>query len=475
MFAIRFHAASRATAIFLLVSALQFLSSWLLLPFYLSRFSLEEFGVNELMNRVSIIAGFLISLRISGAMANQYFQIEGSAGRKRFVSSLFLFTLLSSAAGALLFLFFGPHLFDLFFADTGFAFWPYGCTALLTGILGNVMAPGLFFLRNEQRLRPFFLISAGFIAFNFFGQLAAIYLLRLDFRGVAIARSMLALVQILLMAIWCLRVFGFHPDWSPVRRALRYTLPLIPFLLLNWLQLYYDRFFVGREYGATMLGVFSVLVIAGSIHTACVDVFENVYRPVWMKGFMDPGASSHIKNSQQHYLAGIIFTAAAILFACILLPFFTSRPVYTLYAPLFIPVVAASVCKGISLLFIQQLVYRERSGLLLAIAALQFLLTWLCYRFLARGHDVGWVMQINVLLQLLFTAFFYAAAQRVFPIAFNCFWLFAAYGYVLLLLVLGYWAAHTSVSLPLVLGLQCLAVVVLFFFSASFRDLSSKK
>jgi hypothetical protein len=60
MFTQRFNTASRATVIFLLVSALQFLSSWLLLPFYLSRFSLEEFGVNELMNRVSIIAGFLV-------------------------------------------------------------------------------------------------------------------------------------------------------------------------------------------------------------------------------------------------------------------------------------------------------------------------------------------------------------------------------------------------------------------------------
>jgi O-antigen/teichoic acid export membrane protein len=279
----------------------------------------------------------------------------------------------------------------------------------------------------------------------------------------------------LLMALWCFRRFGMHFDMPVIRRALRYTLPLIPFLVLNWLQLYYDRFFVGREYGAGVLGVFSVLVIAGSIHTACVDVFENVYRPVWMKGFMDPGASSKLMASQRHYLAGIIFTASCILFACILLPVVTSRPVYMQYAPLFIPVVAASVCKGISLLFIQQLVYRERSGLLLAVAALQFLLTWLCYHFLGRGHDVGRVIQINVLLQLLFTALFYGAAQRIFPVAFNRFWLFAAYGYVLLLLLLGYWAAHASVSLPLVLGLQCLPVVVLFLLSAAFRDSSSKK
>ncbi len=441
MLATRLHIASRATFIFLLVTALQFLSSWLLLPFYLSRFTVEEFGVNELMNRVSLIAGILVSLRISGAMANQYFQIGEEGAKRRFVSSLFMFTLLAAALGCLLFLFFGPRLFDLFFAGSGFAFWPYGCTALLTGILGNVMAPGLFFLRNEQRLRPFLLISAGFIAFNFFGQLGAIYLLELDFRGLAIARSVLALVQMAFMALWCFRHFGLHFDWQPVRRALTYTVPLMPFLVLNWLQLYYDRFFVGREFGATLLGLFSVLLIAGSIHTACVDVFENVYRPLWMKGFADSSLSGNLSGAQRQYLGGTIGSAFLILLGCLFVPWALNRTEYMRQAPLFMWVVAVSVCKGISLLFIQQLVFRERSGLLLLIAAVQFLLTWGCYHVFALGQGLERLLLINVLLQLFFSLLFYVAAQRVFPIAFNRFWLLAAYGYVVLLLVLGYWAA----------------------------------
>jgi O-antigen/teichoic acid export membrane protein len=219
-----------------------------------------------------------------------------------------------------------------------------------------------------------------------------------------------------------------------IKRALSYTIPLIPFLVLNWLQLYYDRFFISHYYGAISLGIFSFIVIISAIHNAFTDVFENTFRPSFMHNFINAGSEpDSIRRTQNQYLLSIAFSASFILLCSLALPLITKNERYLEHAGLFFLALASTVCKGISLLFIQQLVFREKSVLLGTIVFVHFILTWLCYTHLAIQGSIDQILVINLALNFVMTGVYFKLAQMVFPVLIKASQVLIPYAYIGLL------------------------------------------
>ncbi len=454
---------SKAAFIFMMVTILQFASSFLLLPLYLHIYSVEEFGINEMINRMTLFAGLLISLRISGAMANIYFSFKNMADKEQFIFSLAAFTLISSVAGLILLFVLGEPIIRIFFKNSGFLLWPHGACAVLTGIMGNMMTPYIFYLRNEQKLKTFLYLNIFFIGLNLASQLIAIYVFHAGFNQLVQTRSAFAVIQFLIMVFIYFSRFPIRVNWPMIKRALSYTIPLIPFLLLNWLQLYYDRFFIGNHFGAISLGVFSFIMIISTIHNAFTDVFENSFRPSFINCFVNnTGDLAALRNLQNQFLLSIVLSASFILLCAIALPLFTNNELYLAQSGLFFLVVATGVCKGISLLFIQQLVYREKSVTLGIIVLLHFILLWICYNVLAVNGNIEQVLMINLALHFLVTYLYFRRAQAVFHISFSADQFIVPYSFIVMLAVAYFVLQNNLLSLNSLLIAQFLITAIAY-------------
>ena len=474
---IKVNRVSKAAFIFMMVTILQFASSFLLLPLYLHIYSVEEFGINEMINRVTLFAGLLISLRISGAMANIYFSFKGMADKNQFIFSLAAFTLLSSIAGLILLFILGEPIIRIFFKNSGFLLWPHGVCAVLTGITGNMMTPYIFYLRNEQKLQSFLYLNIFIIGLNLAAQLIAIYVFHAGFSQLVQTRSAFAVIQFLIMVFIYFSRFTIRVNWPMIKRALSYTIPLIPFLILNWLQLYYDRFFISNHFGAISLGVFSFVMIISTIHNAFTDVFENSFRPSFIDCFINSRSDyTKLRNLQNQFLLVIVFSASFILLCAIALPLFTKNNLYLVHSDLFFLIVATGVCKGISLLFIQQLVFREKSITLGIIVLLHFVLLWLCYNVLAVNGSIEQVLLINLALNFFVTYLYYRRGQVVFHLSFSASQFIIPYGFIAMLTAAYFVLQNNLLSLNSLLIAQFIitSTVYLWFYKKQQLNLINK-
>lgn len=411
---------TNATTIFLLVAVLQFLASFFMIPIYLNTFSVEEFGINEIINRVTLFISTIISLRVSGAMANIYFTLDPAEQKKSFVASLAGFTAISGIVGAVFVLIIGYFLMPLIFNNITFSMFPHGLCAILTAIASNMTSPYFFYLKNEQKLTSFLKINLFFIVFNIVLQLSAIYFFKVGFESIVNIRSVFALFQFMTMIIVYQQHFSLKIKWPFVRRALKYTIPLIPFLVLNWLQLYYDRFFVGKYLGAVALGIFSFILILQNIQATLTDVFENAIRPSLMNQFNKGTSQSlSLQKLQNQFLIALTLSASFILFATILIPFVTENDLYINNAVLFFLVVPSGVIKGLSLLFMQQLVFKEKSFELGVIVFFHLSCIFLCYYFFGKAASLVTILLINWIVSLFMLLIYYSRAQTALALPFS--------------------------------------------------------
>jgi O-antigen/teichoic acid export membrane protein len=398
------------------------------------------------------------------------------ADKEQFIFSLAAFTLLSSFIGLILLYFLGEPIIQLFFKNSGFLLWPHGVCAILTGITGNMMTPYIFYLRNEQKLQSFLYLNIFLIGLNLASQLIAIYVFNAGFNQLVQTRSAFAVIQFFIMLFIYFSRFTIRVNWPMIKRALSYTIPLIPFLLLNWLQLYYDRFFISHHFGAISLGVFSFVMIINTILNAFTDVFENSFRPSFIDCFIN-NRGNHIalQNLQNKFLLAIVFSASFILLGAIALPLFTKNNLYLAQSDLFFLIVATGVCKGISLLFIQQLVFREKSITLGIIVLLHFALLWLCYNVFAVNRNIEHVLMINLALHFLITYLYYRSGQAVFHLSFSASQFIIPYGFIAMLAA-AYFVLHNNLlSLNSLLIAQFIitAIVYLWFYKKQKLNLSN--
>lgn len=404
---------TNASITFLSVALIQFLASLFILPVYLNTFSVEEFGTNELVNRLALLLTIIIGLRISGAMANIYFTFDSHSQKQRFVSSLAQFTTLSGISSSIVIYLLGYFILPFFNTDGSFNMGVHGACAILSALASNIMSPYFFYLKNERKHVEFLVLQLFFIVALLGIQLLAIYLFHASFNTVIQLRSGFAVFQIIFLLFLYQRSFSLTIEWALVRRALNYTVPLIPFLLLNWTQLYFDRIFVGTYLGTVALGVFSFLLILQNMQTTLVDVFENAIRPALMNQLKrNEHSSTALLGIQNKFLLSITVSGACMLLGTILLPLITSNNLYVDHAILFFLIVPTGLAKGISLLFMQQLIFKEKSGELLILVAIHVLGIFLLYYLWQDQADLATVLWINLLMSCSMVFLYYYRAQK---------------------------------------------------------------
>lgn len=452
---------TNASIIFLLVALIQFLASFVMLPIYLNTFSVEEFGTNELINRLALFLSIIIALRISGAMANIYFTFDDKIQKQQFVSSLAQFTTLSGVGSSIVIFLLGYFLLPYFTTDGSFNMVIHGVCAILSALASNVTSPYFFYLKNERKNLEFLFLHIFFVGALIGAQLVAIYLFRANFDTVIQIRSGFALFQTIFLLLLYRSKFSLKIEWAFVRRALSYTVPLIPFLLLNWVQLYFDRFFVGNYLGGIALGIFSFVLILQNIQTTLIDVFENAIRPSLMNQFKQ--ADSHsptLMAVQNKYVLAITVSAAFMLFGTILLPMITQYDLYADNAILFFLIVPTGIAKGISLLFMQQLIFKEKSVELLKLVAMHVLGIFLLYFLLLDYMSLATILFVNLLVGCFMVFFYYQRAQQAQKLRFRLQQFYLPMAYIAVCVCCYFAHQAYQISITSLLIAQLLAVML---------------
>jgi len=249
-----------ATLIYGVLTFLQPLTSFLLLPIYLQIFDADEYGILSLMNNYTNLLGLIGALGIGGAFVSFFFDYYHNEERlKKFLGQVLSFSFYTTLLLGGLLLIFGGPLFRFIFKSDAIVYYPYGFLATLTGLLMCIEEPFRIYLRNKKELLKY----TGIVLCNFIltvvVQLILILVLDYGIKGALIGRLTGVSVNAMIVVFWSRKHLTFRLDWRYLIKPLRFIKFLLPGTLLRWIYVLGDRFIIERLLTLVQVGLYSLL------------------------------------------------------------------------------------------------------------------------------------------------------------------------------------------------------------------------
>lgn len=411
-----------------------------LLPLVTHYLTTAQYGIFSYTNTVMAFLFALSTMSLNTFLLRDYYKEDTEEGRRKIIGNIFLLMLLTNAVATGLELLLIPGALSLL--KTGIPFHPYFLLAIVNNFMEGITVIPLVIYRIQQNARMFVLLSGSRIFLQL--TLTALLLSQWHYglNGVYLGRTFVGIPYSLLF-IWIVyRNALFRPDAQQMRKALRFSLPLLPGVLSYLFIATFDRMVLEKHVGLSSLGLYST---AATLALALNFIITGLYRAFEQKLFENharPGYDTLMDELYRYFLAILLGGGFLVsLFSREIFQFFTSadfRPAYKLVPFLVIPVILNGLITFLTVLVIaehrQTLVTKGMSwSMLVSIpATLGFIQLWGVYgAIVSSGLSFGIVV---------FYYLYHLRLKRPYILTWSCF----------LLLLLGICQGMQLVNLPLV-------------------------
>ncbi|MEM6800538.1 MAG: hypothetical protein AAF696_03990 [Bacteroidota bacterium] len=363
-----------STLVFASLSFIPAAAGIFLLPLYLQKLSAEEFAILNLVNVFAGLAAMFGNLKLDAAIRTFYFDFEEkSREQNAYLSKIFSFStflLLLSFFGLCLL---GPNLFTLLFKSKEIHFYPFGFYALAAAFLALFRTPYMIFLKNRIHLKEFAAYNLG--EFGLILGLQAIFILVM---GWGLVGALLGLLwgQIGISSIFLIfnfKLIQFSIKQTDVLPSLKYSVLLLPFVLMNWALLRGDRIFFERLSNLEEVAKYALLMTIVGLSRFIFNALDNAIRPFLFPLFKEAEQQQvSIANFHKYYVGIYCLFLAALLMLGHLLPLFTDKSNYLSIIPYFAWACLALIPSIWVRMYNLQLVFAKKSQLISLYGTIQF-------------------------------------------------------------------------------------------------------
>ena len=387
----------------------------ILLPIYLSVFSVEEWAIYSLMVVVGSFAFVFVTGRIGSAMLNHYYDYLGdNVMIRRYLQSLFSASIFIGFTVLAFLSLIGEQAFSIIFKSEEILFFPYGITILAYAVLGEINLNYYIFLKNEKNLGRFALVTLTQILLLILFQFIFIVILREGVQGALFGMLLSNIITILLILYLERDIFTWRPDWSMVKFSLAFSLPLIPYLTIYWFMTKGERIILEQMMNLEVVGQYVLLITLTGIAIVLIEAVINGVRPFLFELFAD-----RQKNNDRgiSLLCKMIVNVPLLSLPLIILvgtniKYLTANPEYQAIAPYVSVGSITAYCIVYGKLFYQQLIFEKKSiqiTLLSFISLIAFVVSLYC---LIPNYEIWGVLFSVLIVNFLFAFLFYVFAQK---------------------------------------------------------------
>ncbi len=391
-------------------------------PFYMSVFTVEENGLYYLMIAVAGVAMLVIGLRLSSAMLTYYYNYyQDQETLRDYLRSSFSTSIILSVLFLIVLYFIGPSLFDYVFQSDEIQFYPYGFTVCIYAALTEINMNYYIYLRNEK--------SLGKYAFVVVFQTVAVILFQILFicyYGMGVQGALLGMtlgwVLLTLVIIFMERdILTLRPNLELVKPALKFSIALLPYLIIYWLLIEGGKFFLESKGDLALVGVFANLMVLTRFIILGVEAIINGIRPFLFEQF---SKGSKRNDAQVSLLTKMIINVPLLAIPFVILVgtnvhFFTSNEAF--YAiNQYITLASFVVFVFVYIkLFYQQLIFIKKSGLITllsfaaVVALIGFFILWI------PKYQINGVLYATLVGNAILALLFFVSAQKLAPVKYE--------------------------------------------------------
>ncbi len=385
-----------------------------LLPLYLNVLTGAEYGLYTLMVAVSGIVNITGTFRINSSMTTFFWDYNHSEELlKKYLSQLFSFSVALSLLCSLLFILFGPLLFDLIFKDDSITFYPYGLIVIISAVVSATNSVYFIYLKNRKAFNKLSIILLTQIILAVIIQVILILGFKKGVYGLLLGVMIPYVLTMLYIIVSQKQILDFHFDWAMIKPSLKYSIALIPYLLIYWLSSTGDRIILENYLNLETVGQYALLMTIAGMLFLVADSVMNGIRPFLYESFQK-GVNATGEYSQKlikFFIASNIVAAGGILLIGHNLSFITTEETFLKAIPYFTMATCIVFLRSYLLLFNMQLNYTKSSKLISSISILSLIVLLLLYHFLSKSYGLEGVLYAGIIAGFLSSIIFFIVAQ----------------------------------------------------------------
>ena len=259
------------------------LLSFISFPILTTYLSPAEYGIVNYVNTVNLFLTILGFLCLNTYYLVYYYRMKDETEQKRLLGNLSVFVVgLNTVVTVLLFCI-GPYFFD--FIGSNIDFYPYLAIGLVTNLF-NILAilPSALF-RLQERPLPLTILNVlkGVLIFGLTLWLVVGYQFKAE--GILLANMAVTVIFGIIFAWITARNMIWNINWKQIKKALIFSLPLLPGSLSYYLVSMSDRILIDKYLNLNDLGIYSTAstlalilnIVAYGAYKAFEPYFFKIY------------------------------------------------------------------------------------------------------------------------------------------------------------------------------------------------------
>lgn len=277
-----------------------------LLPLYTAYLSPEDYGLISLATVAATMFTIITTGGLRGAVLKFYYNFESDKIRKQFYGSLWLFYIIVPGIFLLIFEIYGELFFDIILPSVPYdpyirlILWAYYLKGVFIELPLEVFkAKGEAFKYSSLTVLIFIATTLSTIWLVVFRNQGA--------QGFLFAKFLGFLVIAVGMAFYLYKFVTISIEWAWLKRALLYSMPLVPHFLSHWVLSSSDRIVLEYFVPLSEVGIYNVAYTIGSAMSIIAIAGNNAIIPKYGDlNLTDEYEIQEIVKTATYYIASII-------------------------------------------------------------------------------------------------------------------------------------------------------------------------
>lgn len=384
----------------------------LLLPVYLKYLSTEEYVILSLSNSFIAVFSIFFNLKVDQAMRTMYYyETEDFETQNKLFQTLFWFQVLSFVVWLVVFLLIGNTLFSIIYKNS-VPFFPYTFIIFSSFLINSLCGFYYIFLQNKLKVKEYSILALSSTILINGLQLICVYILNLGFLWFLLAQLFANSIIISFIIIKNNSLFKIEISKEVLKKALQFSIPFIPFLILYNIENQLDRFFIDKYLSVELLAKYAVLLSISSIIATLFNSVDNAIRPELFKILSEKNQNEKIKEQMDFYILIGLVSLSFLVFFGTQIHWFLNNPKYNEIS-IFFPLIGIAFLALIFLRFYAlQLIYENKVHKMNVFSFVKIILMAVLFMVLIPKLGINGALITLVISNFLNTILFYFIIEK---------------------------------------------------------------
>jgi O-antigen/teichoic acid export membrane protein len=217
-------------------------SALILLPFYIHHLSTEVYGALNIYMAFTLLVQIIVTFSFDTSVYIHFHEFKNEPKKlSLFISSAFIFMLLTGLVAAVIAIGIGDMIFKLVLPENNISFYPYGLASVGAGAFQALLKVHSSLTQSREKPQIFFWSNV--LSFTMIASftLIGLELFPNSLMGPIMGRFFAALISGAWVLTRIFREFGFQFDFTWLRASFSFNAYTLLYQILQWVINYFDR------------------------------------------------------------------------------------------------------------------------------------------------------------------------------------------------------------------------------------------